>query len=277
MSVSAEARLFRCKTEDRGRRLALLPLLACTAACPVPITHTETLSPPVVGVVHHSDGTPIVGALVGVAYGYSRSPCAEATSQATTDSAGVFRLEAKQKDYRVVWVIPNLDRFPPGYLLCVGTGDTLRPAYAGRGSLDASAPADSVDCVEWLWQERTRVTCTGKASRAVVEGGRWSDSAGSGWYRLILTSEDSGRRPRPLAVVQWLERSSADAPVTVRSTAELPFPPEVQWAADPALGEIYGRWCASIVTDRKTAFGFKRDWLRFTLGPPGQTHPVQRC
>ena len=265
-----------------ARIAAVLLLAPCLAGCPVPISHTETLSPPVVGVVRHSDGTPVVGALVSVAYGYSRTPCGQATSQATTDSAGAFRLEAKQKDYKVVWVIPNLDRFPPGYLLCVGTGDTLLPAYGGRGSLDAESEPDSVNCVEWQWRERTRVACAGKAMRGVVEGGRWSlDTLGMtarGWYRLILTSEDSGRTSRPLAVVQWLERAEPGALVTVRAAAELPFRGKMEWGVgDPALGEVYGRWCASMTTVRKTFFGFKNEWLRFSLGPPGQTHPVQRC
>ena len=125
--------------------------------------------------------------------------------------------------------------------------------------------------------------------RGVVEGGRWQSdvtpsaasvtpSAARGWYRLILTTEDSGRTSRPLAVVQWLERSEPGALVTVRATAELPFRGKMEWGVgDPALGEVYGRWCASMTTVRKTFFGFKNEWLRFSLGPPGQTHPVQRC
>src|SRR5205809_377812 len=147
------------------RRVAPLLLLACTAACPVPISHTETLSPPVVGVVHKSDGTPVVGAQVAVAYGYARSPCTRATSLATTDSTGSFRLVATQKDYRVVWVIPNLDRFPPSYLLCVGAGDTLLPAYIGRGSLDAEAEPDSVTC-NGAWRSRPWGRSTGAGARA---------------------------------------------------------------------------------------------------------------
>ena len=270
-----------------ARIAALLLLTLCIAGCPVPITHTETLAPPIVGVLRHSDGTPIVGAQIGVAYGYAKSPCAQTKSRATTDSTGSFRLVATQKDYKVVWVIPNFDRALPSYLLCVGAGDTLLPAYNGYGSLDAEAEPDSVTCLEWEWGDRTRVTCSGKAQRAVVEGGSWQSavtlsvvtpSAARGWYRLILTSEDSGRTSRPLAVVQWLERAEPGAPVTVRAAAELPFRGKMEWGVgDPALGEVYGRWCASMTTVRKTFLGFKNEWLRFALGPPGQTHPVQRC
>ena len=260
------------------RRVAPLPLLICTAGCPVPISHTETLSPPVVGVVRKSDGTPVVGAQIAVAYGYARSPCTRATSLATTDSTGAFRLVATQKDYRVVWVIPNLDRAPPSYLLCVGAGDTLWPAYTGWGSLDAEAEPDSVTCLQWEWRDQMRVTCSGKAQRAVVEGGKWADEDAAGWYRLILTSEDSGRTSRPLAVVQWLEQSGPGSLPILRATAELPFRGNVEWGvAEPALGEIYGRWCASMLTLRKTHFGFKREWLRFKLGLPGDAHPVSQC
>jgi len=266
-----------------ARIAALLLLTLCIAGCPVPITHTETLAPPIVGVLRHSDGTPIVGAQIGVAYGYAKSPCAQTTSRATTDSTGTFRLVATQKDYKVVWVIPNFDRALPSYLLCVGAGDTLLPAYNGYGSLDAEAPPDSVTCLQWEWRERTRFTCSGKAQRAVVEGGRWpsdvtpSAARGTGWYRLILTSEDSARMRRPLAVVQWLEQPAPGGPVTVRASAELPFRDVLEWVGEPALGELYGRWCASMITVRKTTFGFKREWLRFRLGPPGEAHRVGDC
>ncbi len=259
------------------RWITALPLLVCLAGCPVPISHTETLSPPVVGVVHKSDGTPVVGAQVAVAYGYARTPCAQTTAHATTDSAGAFRLVATQKDYRVVWVIPNLDRFPPSYLLCVGAGDTLLPAYTGRGSLDAEAEPDSVTCLQWEWRDRTRVTCSGKAQRALVSGGRWTDEDASGWYRLILTREDSGRIQRPLAVVQWLAQTGPDSPSTLVATAELPIRGAVEWVAEPALGEVFGRWCASLLTERKIPFGFRKEWLRFKLGPPGDAHPVSQC
>jgi len=267
-----------------ARIAAVLVLAPCLAGCPVPIRHTETLSPPVVGVVHKSDGTPVVGAQVAVAYGYASSPCTRATAQATTDSAGVFRLVATQKDYRVVWVIPNFDRAPPSYLLCVGAGDTLLPAYNGVGSLDADAEPDSVTCLQWEWRDRTRVTCSGKAQRSIVSGGRWpsdvtpSAARGTGFFRLILTREGSGRTMRPLAVVQWLEQTGPDSPSTLVATAELPFRGNVEWGvAEPALGEIYGRWCASMLTLRKTHFGFKREWLRFKLGLPGDAHPVSQC
>jgi len=260
-----------------ARIAALLLLAVAIAACPVPIRHTETLAPPIVGVLRHSDGTPIVGAQIGVAYGYAKSPCAQTTSRATTDSAGVFRLVATQKDYRVVWVIPNFDRALPSYLLCVGAGDTLLPAYNGYGSLDAEAPPDSVTCLQWEWRERARVTCSGKAQRAVVEGGRWTAGDTTGWYRLILTREDSGRTRHHLAVVQWLTQPSPGSPATLRATAELPFRDVLEWVAEPALGEVYGRWCASMITNRKTPFGVKKEWLRFKLGPPGEVHRVGDC
>ena len=78
--------------------------------------------------------------------------------------------------------------------------------------------------------------------------------------------------------MQWLEQTGPDSPSTLVATAELPFRGNVEWGvAEPALGEIYGRWCASMLTLRKTHFGFKREWLRFKLGPPGDAHPVSRC
>src|SRR5206468_8989499 len=88
--------------------IATCILALCTAACLLPIAHTETLSAPLSGVLRRSDGTPLPGAVVAMSPEYRDSTCANATPRTTTDSAGTFQLPAFQKRYRVPWLIPNI-------------------------------------------------------------------------------------------------------------------------------------------------------------------------
>src|SRR5256885_5452944 len=117
----------------RAVAIAACILGPCTAACPLPIAHTETLSAPLSGVLRRSDGTPLPGAVVAMSPEYRDSTCANATLRTTTDSAGTFQLPAFQKRYRVAWLIPNFDPAVPTYSLCAGA-DTIRTAYHGYGS-----------------------------------------------------------------------------------------------------------------------------------------------
>ena len=152
---------------QRRTVVAALFLLPSLAGCPVPIAYTETISPPVVGTYYRSDGTPASGAPIALSPGWNDLWCTHTALRTTADSAGAFHLPGTQRRYRVFWVVPNLDRAPASYCLCVTAGDTLRPAYQGYGSRRADAPADSVTCLEWSWQDRTRLLCSStKAPRS---------------------------------------------------------------------------------------------------------------
>jgi hypothetical protein len=264
--------------------IAVCFLTLCTAACPLPIAHTEALSAPVAGVLRRSDGTPIPGARVAVSTDYDDSVCAHAALETTTDSAGTFRLSGTEKRYRVMWVVPNLDRVAPGYRLCISLDEGLQTAYFGRGSLSAPAPLDSLTCLEWAWNDRTRVTCSAfaRAEQTLASGGRWTEGEITGWYQLILTEAPTrvpGRRvpvQRPRAYVQWVERGPNDLRATVTRMVELPIDPKVTGLWEIELLQRYGRWHASL---RGTKPKFMRDFasaqLMFELGAPGQIRSVE--
>jgi hypothetical protein len=263
-------------THSRSVAIAACVLAPWTAACPLPIAHTESLSAPVAGVLRRSDGTPLPGAVVAVSPEDRDSTCANAALRTTTDSAGTFQLPAFQKRYSVVWLIPNLDRAAPSYSLCAGA-DTLRTAYHGYGSLgDLAPPLDSLACLEWAWLGRARVTCSGSVERAVVTRGRWTAGDAIGWYRIISTLEAGRRDDRPRVFVQWVARAGSGTRDTVVGMVELPLGKAV-WRATAGVEQGVAGWCANVVATRKTLTGWEPASFRFALGPPGETRPVGAC
>ena len=157
------------------------------AGCPLPLPRTEARSAPLAGTVLREDGTPLRDAEVVVATRESGPSCTEPAVRSRTDDRGGFALAGTQHTYKVTWFVPNLDVVAPRFFLCVGVRDTLRPAYVGIGSLGPEAQPDTVHCVEWEWESRARVSCSGSAARDVVTGGRWQDSAAVGFFSVFLT------------------------------------------------------------------------------------------
>jgi len=261
---------------SRSVAIAACILAPCTAACPIPIPHTDTLSAPVSGVLRRSDGTPVRGVEVAVSPDYSDSTCARAIVRTTSDSAGGFRLPAAQKRYRVMWLVP-MESFFRAYSLCVAASDTLRTAYHGYLKLPAkNPPPDSLSCLEWAWAGRTRVTCSGAAQTALVSRGGWTAGDASGWYRIISILEDGRRDDRPRVFVQWVARSGTSPRDTVVAMAELPLG-KALYRANVAVEEGAGQWCANVVATRKVLMGFKDASFRFALGQPGETRLVRAC
>jgi len=261
---------------DAPAALIVVLLGPLTAACPLPIARTETLSAAVTGLLVGSDGTPRPGVEIAVSTAWDDSLCAAGVVRATTDSAGRFRLPGTQKRYRVTWLVPLFDRASPGYNLCVSVADTMQIAYHGRGSLDDTAAQDLITCLEWAWAGRSRVTCSGDAEHAIAEGGRWTDADAGGWYRLILAYEptvEPGRRPdtRPHAYVQWVEHSRSGPPYPIRATVELEIDRKVTGLWETAVFQRDGRWYAGLTGTRKTFLNdFHHAEFAYRLGRPGQ-------
>ena len=270
------------RSECRAIAAALF-LLPYVAGCPVPIAYTETISPPVMGSYYRSDGTPASGAPIALSPGWNDPWCTRAALRTTADSTGAFHIPATQKRYRVFWVVPNLDRAAPSYNLCITAADTLRPAYHGYGSWSRHAPADSITCLEWSWQDRARILCSSRREQSIVTGGYWRDGSATGWYRLLLTVEPTRvKRHRtlvqlPRLYVQWIESTKERIPFRVRTTAEVQLSPDIISLQHGAIENIAGKWYASL-------YGHKRifinnipasDWNRFELGPPGQAIEVE--
>ncbi|MGH7520817.1 MAG: hypothetical protein ACREMI_06030 [Gemmatimonadales bacterium] len=185
-------------------------------------------------------------------------------------------MPAVQKRYRVTWAVPLFDRVAPAYHVCVGVTDTLVSAYRGLGSLGDSAPPDSIDCVEWSWAGRARVTCTGYVEQPVTTAGQWNDGPATGRYRVLVTQDPTvvrnRRRPqlRPHVYLQWLERTETGTQA-VREMVELPIDSSVSALGLPVIWQRSGNWYVSI---RGTKQAFLNDFssteLIFALGPPGQ-------
>jgi hypothetical protein len=246
----------------------------------------------VVGHILWADGTPASGLEIAVSTGWSDAPCFSPALRATTDAAGIFRLPGTEKHYKTTWFVPNLDLAAPRFRLCAAVRDTLRRAYTGYGSLGPTARADTVVCVVWESGNSPRVSCAGRAERAVVTGGRWADEVGQGsggFYRLFLTEEPTRVKgydkdkplDRPYVYVQWVEPRDAGTvekapPYRIRATLSLPFDRNKVWAIqDVRLWRREGRWMASLEGYKH---GFMNDMARaelvFELGQPGQATMV---
>lgn len=268
--------------------IVICALAPCTAGCPLPIAHTETLSPPLVGVFTHDDGTPVPGARVAVSSEWGDAACVHATRLTTTDSAGLFRLPATEKRHRILWIIPGFDYAMPTYNLCVAT-ENAQFAYRGYLSSRWLAPLggegslDSITCLEWALNERPTVICSGTKESlqstgggVLVTGGHWTDEKATGWYRIILTGHTQDVRH---AYLQWVEPSGTDPLQAVRLTRELPVDfGSIDGAAYAKISEHGQRWCATVAPVWSSHRpGSKWPGWRFDLGPPGEVRQVEEC
>lgn len=262
-----------CREARGARIIVLIALVPFMAGCPLPIAHTETLSAPMVGVVQWTNGTPLSGAQIAV---YTADRCEGIALSTTTDSLGAFAFPRIRKRYGVMWVIPGLDRAPPTYSLCMADVDSLRPVYRGYVPWNDTALPDSVTCLAWAWHDRPRVTCSSLLEETVALGGRWTDSATSGQYRVILTREPTRIRgfripvDRPHAYVQWIQEDRNEGTAVVRTTVELLLDGKVTDVQKIELWQHQGT-CHVTLRGWKNA---SRILLTFELGLPGQTAKV---
>jgi len=276
-------------------RTAACALVLCATGCILPISYTEGASPPLAGQYRRADGKPVAGERVAVSPEWKDSTCSRAAQRATTDSAGRFQLDRTTIRHRWVLVFPPFERFWNSYWVCAGTADsTLHPLYAGRGPLNRQAPLDSLSCLEWEWQGRTRSSCSGarvgrvgmrdvrEPDHTVVDGGHWTDGNASGFFRVIRTLESTRvrgyRRPVewPHAYVQWIDSSGVGSPNTVRQTVELELEPNVNSLSSIELRQQSGLWQAWLQGTRKQFWNaYARAELTFELGPPGKVARVR--
>jgi len=267
-----------------------------TAGCFLPVNFTEPASPALVGIVRRSDGTPpAAGVRVAVSGDYRDETCARASERGATDAAGFVRLRATTVRVRWIMIIPPFERFVNFYRLCVGTTTTTtttdaRPAavYDGYVSLgykyeDNVGAPDTVRCLEWEWQARTRLTCAGPRNRETVQtGGSWVEPGGaSGYYRLITTVDEKDAGSRGV-FLQWVQRSDAGVPERVRETIELPLAPRFLALEEARLWLRPGLLpCVSVASTGKSPRRFAWHNPRLVtvleLGPPGETRERASC
>jgi len=140
-------------------RLGPAVALALVLAGCLPIHWREPLSPAVVGVVRDETGEPVAGVRVGVATGYGGSSCERPAVEATTDSAGAFRLPATERRHGFVVLLPFDAAFRP-YGFCAGDADSLRLVYRGERTW-WGRQAESVVCIREDGPELPLVRCYG--------------------------------------------------------------------------------------------------------------------
>lgn len=209
--------------------------------------------------------------------------CTHPDLRTTTDSAGAFRLPGVRIHSDFLLIIPGFDMASPSYSLCTSVGDTLWHAFEGYGTLTSHAPTDSLDCLEWRWQARQRVTCSGLRLTALVSGGAWTGERGEGSYRLIL-DHDTVTPPghhKPLdrrrVFVQWLE-PLPDGGTRVVRTERLPIARKIDWIDSLRLRHgPTGRWCAEVRGEWQVFTWDVNKPLDYLLGPPGEMRHVKSC
>jgi hypothetical protein len=212
---------------------------------------------------------------VAISLRWDDSTCSRAAQRATTDSAGRFQLERTTIRRRGVFLFPPIERFGNPYWLCVGTADsTLHPLYRGFGSLNELSPLDSISCLEWEWQGRTRYRCSGARVLTAVDGGHWTEGNASGFFRVIQTLEPATGPSLPHAYVQWIDSPGVGSPNTVREVAELELPMVISLSSIE-VRQQNGQWFAWLKGTRKKVMGDTRAELEFELGPPGKVARVR--
>jgi hypothetical protein len=252
--------------------------LGATACLPLPIPHTEQITPHVVGELRRSDGSPLVDTPVALTVWDHDTSCANAVIRRSTDSAGHFALPATKVRKHIFWLTlmenPARSTF---YWLCAGTTDSAgEAALRHRTGIWGHLDGDSLACLEWVWLERLRVTCNTEREQRFVTRGDWTDGGTGGTYRVIIAEEEKGLRAHWYA--QWLESSRSAAFVTVRAMAEVPADlADKTWYLTTAswvpIASTNGRWYLTVPSIKRTLWGNTR-WLRFELGPPGHMRQV---
>jgi hypothetical protein len=266
-----------------SRAILALALLGA-AGCWLPVVLTERASPTVIGRYWQHDGSAAVGARVAVTSRHDDAICARALDRATTDSMGVFQLRPTTVRRRGIWLIPAIERFGNAYWLCAGAADTaLQMAYGGTVWFGAPATtADSVACLEWSWEGRTRVTCSGPHDkRAIQTGGNWSDDGGRGFYRLIVVEVSWDAREHGV-FLQWVQQSETEPRETVRETVAFPLSANLIAIEEAWFWLPGGRPpCVSVDTRGPPrhflSWGPERERIAFELGPPGHMRRVATC
>jgi hypothetical protein len=272
---------LRARVIARFAAFALAPLPA--AACYLPAHFTEPASPLLTGVLLDSNGQPVRNARIAVTpHSYDDKHCRRATVHATTDSAGHFGFQSTTVDRKGIWLVPAIERFFNGYSICVGANDsTLRIAYLGRVALRADRiPPDTVTCLQWLWEGRTRSTCSGSSETTVQTGGHWSDSTGSGYYRLIDTGP--GWEGRESGVfLQWVQGDPASGAQHVRQTMAFPLAPKLLGVNATLVSSVEQGPCVRVRSSGRPlhwySWGPRQVDVSLELGPPGVTRDAPGC
>jgi hypothetical protein len=263
-------------TPPSGFTPSTLILVASTitiAGCiPLPISHLSPVSAASVGAVVDEGGSPARGLRIAPAGDATPSACAWNEASATTDVNGRFALPALSVKRRIFWLTMVESFGMSHYWLCAqpaSSSDTAtRPLITDiRGNFRG----DSIDCLEWNWQQRRQLTCTTQyGPRRITTGAEWSDGQTTGIYRLIVAALGTEKYSDDEAYLQWVELTPGGTPGSVRAVIELPVGKGgVYPYPAPEFNRPDGRWRVVIRSIQPTKWGNDR-YVTYVLGKPGE-------
>lgn len=112
------------------RGISILAVVAvCAAGGCLPIPYTVIQSPPIVGQLQRSNGSPIAGTRVILSGVYGDSTCTDAAAYTTTDSAGNFELPVTTR--RMPYIVLGPHTYGSHFQVCIESAGTLSRAYEG--------------------------------------------------------------------------------------------------------------------------------------------------
>jgi len=254
-----------------------------TGGCYLPVHFVEPASPMLSGTYLGGDGMPIAGVRVAItSHSYDDPHCRQATVHATTDSAGRFYIRSTTVERKGIFLVPAIEKFFNVFALCTGAADSsLRIAYIGRVPLRVEQiPPDTLSCLQWMWEGRARSVCSGQSETPLQMGGFWSDSTGTGYYRLINEGPGwDGREPG--VFLQWVQRGPYDSAQIVRQTIDFPLVRKLLSVSATLVSSPSGAECVHVRSSGRPLHWYS--WNQSTidisleLGPPGVRRTVARC
>jgi hypothetical protein len=279
--TSLRAKLVVVHRLRSARPIVTLALTGCV----LPLNVKEAGSPALVGIVHHDDGTPVIGARVAITNDQGRASCSHTSARSYTDSAGIFRLAPTIYVQRWVMLVPPIEKFFSWYGVCAGPSDSLLElTYEDLLPLHYRAEAhaaDTLSCLQWMWRDRPRTTCTGAhAEDRIQRGGGWSDARGSGFYRLIAVRHGSPSAESGV-YVQWVQRSKTGPPEVIRETIGISLTPDILENLEAKLFvESSGAACVDVRSVRQPPHWYSLvDEIHEArvLRAPGESRSVVSC
>ena len=243
-------------------------LLSITACIPLPIPHTERLTPSVRADFRARSGHPAAGVAVALTASRRDTLCERAVIQRVTDARGHIEVPPVEKRKSIFW-LTMMDRADGiGYWVCTGTTDALgAPVYESRSEVSGGRSGDDLDCFTWEAAQRPFVSCYSGRMKRPLQGGRWQQGSAGGTYRVLFVDRAQGVFAR--SFVQWLVGDS------IVAVSELPRDAKPWERKRLGLSERGGRWYLTYAVPHSTFWNkLGNRWVTYELGAPGEVREV---
>ena len=163
----------------RGSRylglFAFVSTLGTVGCLPLPIPHMQLVTPRVSGRVHNSVGKPSSALQLALTAHDKDTTCTRPSVRTVTDSMGAFRVpfieERKTIYWLTLWENPQRRKL---YWLCANWdagGDVA--VYQTRTQISGHLDGDTLECLDWSWNEKRRVVCNTSGEARFLVGGTW--------------------------------------------------------------------------------------------------------